>query len=328
MPVFPATYTVDFSAAADWDGTTMPLLTLNPNEQSHMGVGGIRQANGTIDDADVGDVYTKNETVNELTGSPFDGSDAAYVGTITIGGNKYPVFFDAPLFGSFPPLFRVAVPTFATANAIATAGFSFTPTDENFAACFAAGTEIATPDGVKLVEDLQIGDMVLTADGRSVAVQWTGHQDLFPTSVTPHMQPVRISAGALGENTPSKDLVLTGDHAMFVDGYLVNASALVNGDTIDYLPLAECEFRLRVYHVETEAHEVLVANGAASESYLDIPSRKTFDNFDSYTALYGAERTIQEMAVPRISSARMLPASIRELIKAETPVFAKLAKTA
>jgi len=287
MPVFPATYTVDFSAAADWDGTTMPLLTLNPNEQSHMGVGGIRQANGTIDDADVGDVYTKNETVNELTGSPFDGSDAAYVGTITIGGNKYPVFFDAPLFGSFPPLFRVAVPTFATANAIATAGFSFTPTDEDFAACFAAGTEIATPDGVKLVEDLQIGDM-----------------------------------------TPSKDLVLTGDHAMFVDGYLVNASALVNGDTIDYLPLAECEFRLRVYHVETEAHEVLVANGAASESYLDIPSRKTFDNFDSYTALYGAERTIQEMAVPRISSARMLPASIRELIKAETPVFEKLAKTA
>ncbi|MCP3969291.1 MAG: hypothetical protein GY717_03035, partial [Rhodobacteraceae bacterium] len=60
------------------------------------------------------------------------------------------------------------------------------------------------------------------------------------------------------------------------------------------------------YHVETETHELILAEGCAAESYLDIPDRSSFVN--------GAERAdapvIEEMDLPRISSSRLVPAAI------------------
>ena len=119
---------------------------------------------------------------------------------------------------------------------------------------------------------------------------------------------VRIKAGALGNHS---DLYLTGDHGMIIDGLVINASALVNGHSINWVPMAETPNRYTVYHVETENHDVIVANGAASETYLDMPGRKVFENFQEYLDLYGAERLICENPMPRISSARLVPESIK-----------------
>lgn len=42
--------------------------------------------------------------------------------------------------------------------------------------CFASGTQIATPNGETIVENLGIGDLIRTADSRDVAVKWLRRQ--------------------------------------------------------------------------------------------------------------------------------------------------------
>lgn len=174
--------------------------------------------------------------------------------------------------------------------------------------CFAAGTLIKTASGDVPVEQLQIGDQVITEEGHATLLRWVGRQTLVKSFMRARAQLVRIGAGALGNRA---DLYVTGDHGMVLDGCVINASALVNGEAISWVPLSDTPERQVVYHVETEAHEVIIANGAASESYLDRPSRALFDNFAEYTALYGAEHPIAENPMPRITSARLLPTEIR-----------------
>lgn len=183
---------------------------------------------------------------------------------------------------------------------------------EVFPTCFAPGTGIATPQGPRAVETLAIGDMISTADGRSVPVKWIGRQTLHKR-FTPadRLAPVRVTAGALGDGRPHADLVLTADHALILDGLAINASALVNGTTITFDPVAGLPDRVTYYHVETADHEVILANGAPAESYVDYIARAAFDNHAEYLALYGTDRTITEMPLPRISAARMVPPALR-----------------
>lgn len=184
-----------------------------------------------------------------------------------------------------------------------------TPGDPN---CFLAGTMIATPKGAVAVEALQIGDLVLTADGASVPVLWVGRQTVA-TRFAPadRLMPVCISAGALGDGLPLRDLRLTADHALLVDGLLVNAGALVNGSTIRHLALSDFGGSYTVYHIETEAHEVILAEAVPAETYIDYVGRQAFENHGEYVALYGADRPMAEMAAPRITSARQLPHGLR-----------------
>jgi hypothetical protein len=179
--------------------------------------------------------------------------------------------------------------------------------------CFAAGTRIATPDGERAVETLAIGDPILTADGRTVPVKWIGRQILHKL-FTPveRFEPVRVAAGALGDGLPRRDLVLTADHALLVGGILANASALVNGTTITRVAGAELPDRVTYYHVETEGHEMILAEGAPAETFVDHQSRRLFDNYAEYVDLYGGERrSIPESDLPRVTSPRQLPAALR-----------------
>ena len=177
--------------------------------------------------------------------------------------------------------------------------------------CFAAGTQITTANGSAAVETLSIGDAITTATGQIVPVKWVGRQTLNKWAHGPHMQPVRISAGALGDGLPHSDLTVTADHGIFIDGLVINASALVNGDSIAWVPMAELADRVIYYHIETENHDVILANGAASETFIDVAGRAAFDNYAEYLELYGTERIIPEMKHHRISSPRLLPDAIR-----------------
>ena len=183
--------------------------------------------------------------------------------------------------------------------------------------CFAAGTKISTPDGEKSVEALEIGDLVVTAEGRAVPVKWIGRQTIAKIFAGHSARPVRVSAGALGNGLPHSDLVLTADHALIMDGMAINAGALVNGTTITCDPFDTLPDRVTYYHVETEGHEVILANGAAAETFVDYVTRSKFDNFAEYVALYGAERSIEEMPYTRISTSRLLPASIKARLAGE-----------
>ena len=175
--------------------------------------------------------------------------------------------------------------------------------------CFGKGTLIGTPDGQLPVEDLRVGQMVNTLNFGPLAILWVGSKT---ASLTPSTRPVRFRKNSIGNNSPHTDLIVTGDHGMVIDGLIINASTLVNGTSIDWVPISEMAEQLTVYHVETKVHDAIFANGAASETFLDAPSRQIFDNFQEYLDMYGSERLIVENQMPRISSKRLLPQSIRD----------------
>ena len=184
------------------------------------------------------------------------------------------------------------------------------------AECFAAGTMIATPDGECAVEDLAIGDVIVTADGHTVPVRWVGRQTLHKIFTPPHrFTPVRVKAGALGDGLPHADLVLTADHALIIDGLAINAGALVNEITIAFEPFAALPERITLYHVETESHDVILANGAPAETFIDYLGRGAFDNYEEYLSLYGDQPVIAEMPFPRVSSRRQLPSDLRQRLQ-------------
>jgi hypothetical protein len=141
--------------------------------------------------------------------------------------------------------------------------------------CFAAGTAIATARGEVAVEHLAVGDRVLTEAGPAPIV-WVGHRRVacqrHPRPWDVH--PVRIAAHAFAQGEPVRDLWLSPDHAVFVNGALIPARYLLNGATIAQVAVEHVTY----WHVELPRHAVLRAEGLASESYLDTGNRAAFSN--------------------------------------------------
>ncbi|MCP3971101.1 MAG: Hint domain-containing protein [Rhodobacteraceae bacterium] len=260
----------------------------------------------------------------DSTGTPdyMDVTDVIYTGyTIEINGRTYAIFDDGS--DGFIPYYDIAVDDLSQASIpTSTSDKLEDGTAQNF--CFAAGTGLATPAGETAVEELQIGDTILTADGSAVAVKWIGHQTVRPVIGlrNQRLAPVRIGAGALGHGLPLADLTVSADHGMIIDDLVINASALVNGSAINFVPFAELDKEFTYYHVETQDHDVIIANGAAAETFVDVAGRSDFDNHQEYLDLYGAERIIPEMARPRISSRRLLPETIRARLGIEDEAMA------
>ncbi|GAB4073120.1 Hint domain-containing protein [Ancylobacter sonchi] len=177
-------------------------------------------------------------------------------------------------------------------------------------ACFLAGTMIATPDGERAVETLAIGDAVLTASQEIRLVKWIGRQTVVSMFAEPTRAfPIRIAAGALGENMPVRDLYISPDHALLIDGLLVQAGALINGTTIRQVERPEARFTY--FHIEVDDHAIILADGVPAETFVDNVSRRRFDNYAEFEALYGPGSPVTEMDLPRVKSMRQLPASIR-----------------
>ncbi|WP_162922320.1 Hint domain-containing protein [Asaia bogorensis] len=145
--------------------------------------------------------------------------------------------------------------------------------------CFLKGTLIRTDCGEIPVEDLAVGDRVAAlVDGKTEfrEIVWMGHRSTIVRTWLEDDEagyPVRILRNALGENVPSKDLLVTPEHAMYLDGAFVPARMLVNGRSIYY---DHSITHFDYYHVETDAHSIIWADNAPSESYLDTGDRKRF----------------------------------------------------
>lgn len=151
--------------------------------------------------------------------------------------------------------------------------------------CFAEGTRIATLRGEIAVEALKIGDAVVLADGRNCRISWIGQRDLdIERHARPEqVRPVRISAGAFAAGIPKRDLVVSPDHAFLMEGVLVQAKDLVDDVTIRFDRSIR---QIRYFHVELPAHDILLAEGAAAESFLDTGHRGVFDNDDAPVILH------------------------------------------
>jgi hypothetical protein len=142
--------------------------------------------------------------------------------------------------------------------------------------CFAIGTLITTVHGEVPVELLREGDVVVTAAGEPRPIRWIGHRRIdCRRHPKPHdVWPVRVHAGAFGDGLPRRELWLSPDHAVFVEGVLIPVRYLINGRTIVQQRIREVTY----YHVELATHDVILAEGLPCESYLDTGNRSDFAN--------------------------------------------------
>jgi hypothetical protein len=255
---------------------------------------------GTVTDTSANTVDIGSSVTVAGAAVPGPGT-ATYLGEGTIDGNTYYFFSNGSASGGYAV---GAVPLGGNGTYTVT-GFNG-GSSADLTLCFMAGTHIATPDGEVAVEALKAGDLVMTAAGAK-PVRWMGESHVAARFADPVKSlPVRIAAGALGDNLPVRDLLVSPDHALFLEGMLVHASALVG------MPGVIREHNMPAiftyYHVELETHELLLAEGVAAESFVDNAGRHHFHNWDDRTA---PATPIAEMDLPRVKSARQLPASLR-----------------
>jgi hypothetical protein len=152
-------------------------------------------------------------------------------------------------------------------------------------ACFAAGTGIATTRGLVPVEAIHRGDRVCTVlDGDTAGVAWVGHRkvDCVRHPDPSKVWPVRVSAHAFGRGMPAADLVLSPDHAVYVDRVLIPIRLLVNDQTVRQ----ELTDRVAYHLIELAQHDVLLANGMPAESHLDTGDHAMFSNGGSVIVLH------------------------------------------
>jgi Hint domain len=166
--------------------------------------------------------------------------------------------------------------------------------------CFRRGTHILSECGEVTAESLKIGDRVATLSGVMRPIRWIGRRNYSGEATTgdSRVLPIRIRAGALGEALPKRDLWVSPEHAMYVDGMLIPAAALVNGESIIQEDAVD---ELTYIHLEFDGHTVIFAEGAPSESFVDDDSRQMFDNAAEYARLYpDSTREPVRFCAPRV----------------------------
>ncbi|MFC3570670.1 Hint domain-containing protein [Paracoccus simplex] len=142
--------------------------------------------------------------------------------------------------------------------------------------CFRHGTLILTERGEVPVEDLRVGDMIVTRDHGTQPLRWIGSKQIDGALLRAFekLRPVRIRAGALGPDLPSRDLYVSQQHRILVSSkiaervcgtaeVLVAAKHLTDIDGIELVE--DCE-ALTYYHLLFDRHEILCSEGAQTES--------------------------------------------------------------
>lgn len=166
--------------------------------------------------------------------------------------------------------------------------------------CFLSNSMIRTPEGDVAVQDIQVGDSVVAyVDGQQQVrkVVWAGKAHVTVKAGLPDDEagyPVRILKDALAEGVPYKDMLVTPEHCLFFNGLFTPVRMLVNGASIFYdHSITSYDY----YHIETEQHSVIVADGVMTESYLDTGNRGSFRQEGTVVSLNaGSHKTVRTWA--------------------------------
>lgn len=180
----------------------------------------------------------------------------------------------------------------ASATSIADIGGS----DDTITACYCKGTLIMTATGELAVEELAVGDQVMTSAGNLEPVIWVGNSTINCERQLhkDKAYPVRIVKDAFGLNLPKRDLFVSPDHSLYVDGVMIPAYCLVNGTTITQ---DQTEKLVTYYHVELPKHNAILAEGLPAESYLET-SEENRHFFKQSDALNVIKIDVQYVACP------------------------------
>lgn len=242
------------------------------------------------------------------------GDRITVVGSTSIGQSGNVVSFYAPALLGLPVhLISYTIPEGVQ--------YLYRPDDETLtftSNCFLQGTRIATPTGEVLIESLREGDEVLTLENTAAPIKWIGRRTVDPKIVDNPREhlPVCIIAGALGENIPHSDLFVSPDHCVYVADTLIPAKLLINGTTISQILTLQ---PITYFHIELDAHDIVWAEGAPTETYLDLGNRHTFLEpgvllFTSPVREHASSRYPIAYEGSAVDRARMLVESRREAL--------------
>jgi hypothetical protein len=178
--------------------------------------------------------------------------------------------------------------------------------------CFCVNTRILTPSGERPVQELAVGDTVTTHRGTTRRIVWVGTGKVLATKGRRNAAtPVIVRRGALADNVPNRDLRVTKGHSLYIDDVLIPVEFLVNHRSIFWDDNAQ---EVQLYHIELEMHDVLVANGAAAESYRDDGNRWLFRNANS-----GWDLPPQTPCAPVLTGGVVVDAAWRRLLERAGP---------
>jgi hypothetical protein len=194
--------------------------------------------------------------------------------------------------------------------------------------CFTPGTMLETPDGQVPVEELVAGDRVTTRDNGSEDILWVGERHVSGARLyaMPDLRPVRIREGALGDDRPVGDLIVSPDHRMMIKGpaalalwgereVLVTARDMID----DHRVTRDFSAKSVTYiHLMLPRHHILVANGMETESF--HPGAAQIDAI----AEDQLERLFDVMPELRYDTSVYGPMSRRVLSKAEAALVARV----
>ena len=142
--------------------------------------------------------------------------------------------------------------------------------------CFTPGTLIATDRGMKPVETLKRGDRLVTRDNGLKRIYWAGkrsftYHDLMEAE---GLRPILVRAGSFGDGYPMRDMVVSPQHRFLVGP---RTSPLMGGENealvaarhlVDHRKVKPAAMLGVTYiHLLLNAHEVILANGAWTESF-------------------------------------------------------------
>ena len=307
------------------DGTatdTINVTVATPaTDSTGYGLGyAVTNITGSVEGAAItGESGTGGSEQTDADGNPFDNtvfaSDASGSTQFGASGSMDGLDVDGIEFTASGSTYNVyyGSGTFAINNVTTNSNNDITLVSST-APCYCPGTLILTNRGEMPVDTLVIGDTVVTASGQHRSIKWVGSRSYAGRflAANPNVQPIRFRAGSLGEDLPRRDLLVSPEHAMFLDGLLIPARCLMNGTTIvQERGLARVDY----FHVELDSHDVLLAEGAASESYLDDDSRGMFHNASEYAELYPGAPAPGGFCAPKVDEGYQLQA-IRQRLAA------------
>ncbi len=135
---------------------------------------------------------------------------------------------------------------------------------------FTRGTQITLASGEqRLIEDLAVGDRVLTRDDGVQPIRWIGQSTVRAVG---EVAPILIAAGTLNN---TGDLLVSPDHRLFIyqrsdevgagrSELLVKAKHLVNGETVRRQDGGHVDY----FQLLFDSHQIIYAEGIAAESML------------------------------------------------------------
>jgi len=184
--------------------------------------------------------------------------------------------------------------------------------------CFLRGTRVLTPSGEQRVEDLSIGDVVVTLHGES-RVQWIGrrlssrkaNKDPWATGILP----VRFSRGALAPYLPHTDLRVSQEHALLIDGTSIRAVELVNGKSIAIDP-CENTNEIEYLHIKVAGSSFIFAEGVPAETlvFSEDSDAQGFDNFEEYQPLSGSAEIASSRDVIALGGLSRIKSHLRSAV--------------